>query len=453
MSVVVIGGGVAGLTCAHVLHLGVDGHGGGRDVVLLEGGSRVGGKLRSESWQGGVVDLGADAFLARHPRGVALARRIGLGDQLTTPVTSSAHVWTERGLRPLPKGTVVGIPTDPRALADSGVLGVGAMARAAAEPLVRRTRRAGDRSVADVVAEAYGRAVVDEVVEPLLGGVYAGRADRLSIAATIPPLAEAVAAGGSLTRRLAEHRARVARPDDAPVFHGLAGGMATLTQRLAEQLGPDRVRTKTAVTGITGTPGAWQVHTEDEVFDAEAVVLATPADVTADLLTDIARPAAAEVAAIRYASVVVVMLAYAPEADAELVPGSGMLVPRTRGTLTKAATFVSRKWAERGGGHVLVRASVGRIDDDRWRGLSPDELATRVDAEIRWATGIARPAEHRLVVPWESALPQYDVGHVERVHRARHLLPDGIHLTGAAYDGVGVAPCIASAERTALSIP
>lgn len=451
-SVVVIGGGVAGLTTADALVHGGDGHEGGHDVVVLEASGRVGGKLRTAEFCGQQVDLGADAFLARHPRGVALARRIGLGDDLTTPVTSSAHVWTKRGLRPLPTGTVLGVPTDIRALQASGVLPRGAVARAALEPLMPRAVFAGDRSVAAVIGDRFGRTVVDELVEPLLGGVYAGSADRLSISATVPPVAAALARPGSLTAELRAHRATTASAADAPVFHGLRAGMASLTDTLADRLG-DRVHHSSPVVAITGEPGAWEVHLDDRTISAEVVVIAAPADVAADLLTDVARDAAAEAAAIDYASVAVVMLAYPIEVDRDLVAGSGMLVPRSRGALTKAATFVSRKWAERrADDHVLIRASVGRIDDDRWRSLTPDDLATRVDAEIRWATGIRVPATDRLVVPWERALPQYDVGHLDRVDRARRALPAGIHLAGAAWDGVGVAPCIASAEHVAREI-
>lgn len=449
--VVVVGGGIAGLTVADGLANGIDGDEGGHDVVLLESSDRVGGKLRTVDFDGQPVDVGADAMLARHPRGVALARRVGMGDELTTPDTASAHVWTARGLRPLPGGTVLGVPTDLRELASSGVVGATGVARAALEPLRRRAVLSGDRSVGDVVAERFGHAVVDELVEPLLGGVYAGRADRLSVAATVPPLADALAAGGSLTARLREHRARAARPADDPVFQGLAGGMETLASTLAGRLG-DRARTDAAVTAVAGGPGAWEVTVDGGVVEAEHVVMAVPADVTSSLVADVAPQSAAELAGIAYASVVVVMLAYPASAEDELVPGSGMLVPRTRGTLTKAATFVSRKWAERRSDHVLVRASVGRVDDDRWRALSPEELVVRVDAEVRWATGITTPAVDALVVPWERGLPQYDVGHLERVDRARRGLPRGLHLTGAAYDGVGVAPCIASAERVARTV-
>ena len=450
--IVVVGGGVAGLAAADALVHGTDGLDGGRDVLLLEATDRVGGKLRTQDWQGQPVDLGADAFLARHPAGVALARRVGLGDDLTTPRTSSAHVWSAGGLRPLPSGTVLGAPADLRSLVRSRVLSPAGAARAVTEPWRPSRGLSGDRSVADAVGERWGREVADELVEPLLGGIYAGSADRLSVEATMPPLAAALAAGGSATRRLAMHRATVAAAPDAPVFHGLADGMASLADRLRERLG-ERVRTGARAVGLDGTPGAWTVTVETatgtEVVDADGVVLAAPADVAASLLSGVSRPAAAELAGIPYASVAVVLLAYPASVQDDLVAGSGMLVPRSRGTLLKAATFVSRKWQERAGDHVLIRGSVGRVDDHRWRGLTPDELGVRVDAEVRWATGIRTPADARLVVPWIDALPQYEVGHLARVDRARRHLPPGLQLTGAAYDGVGVAPCIASAWTAA----
>jgi protoporphyrinogen/coproporphyrinogen III oxidase len=167
----------------------------------------------------------------------------------------------------------------------------------------------------------------------------------------------------------------------------------------------------------------------------------------------VAPEAAAELAQIPYASVAVIALAYPRAAAMQLPDGSGVLVPRTQGRLVKAITFVSRKWPHRDAGdHVLLRASVGRIDDDRWRGLDHDDLVARVHAEVRWATGITHAAEDAVVVSWERGLPQYLVGHVQRVDRIRTHLPAGLHVAGAAFDGVGISPCVASAERVAAAV-
>lgn len=444
--VVVVGGGITGMTAAWRLHRA------GADVVLLEADGRLGGKLALGTVAGEEAELGADAFLARTPAAPRLARDLGLGDDLVEPATGQAWLWTGGRLRPLPGGTVLGVPSDPVALARSGVLSPAAMARAGLDLVLPRRRVGGDRSVADLVGERFGHAVVDTLVEPLLGGVYAGRPDQLSVEATAPMIADAARAHRSLLVGLRRHRARTAA-SDGPVFQTLAGGLAQLTERMAADLG-DAVRTGVAVDRIEQAGDGWRVVPVDgDPLDAAQVVLATPAYATADIVADVARTAAAELAQVRYASVAVVTLAYARSADGELPGGSGMLVPRGEGRLVKAATFVSRKWPHRDtGDHVLVRASVGRIDDDRWRALEEDELARRVDAEVRWATGVRTPAVEAVVTAWDRGLPQYTVGHRERVDRIRTALPDGLQVAGAAYDGIGVDPCVAGAEHAAAAV-
>jgi oxygen-dependent protoporphyrinogen oxidase len=327
--------------------------------------------------------------------------------------------------------------------------------RAAAEPFIPWRPTAGDRSVADVVGERFGPDVVDRLVEPLLGGVYAGRADELSVQSTAPMIAEAIRTKRSLTAALREHRHRTIGSNQGPVFQTLAGGLQRLTDELAGRLG-DRVRLETPVVAVEPTAveatadAGWRVTTTAGIVEADAVVLCVPAHHAADLLLPTSRSVAAELAGITYASVAVVTLAYGPHARDELPPGSGMLVPRSEGRLVKASTWVSRKWPHQAGGdHVLLRASVGRVDDARWMDLDEDDLVTRVDAEIRRATGISRPAQDAMVTRWERSLPQYVVGHAARVDRIRAELPDGIFVAGAAYDGVGISPCVASARAAA----
>ena len=444
---IVVGGGITGLTAAWLLQEAAV------DVTLLEASDRLGGKLCTGEVAGEPAELGADAFLARTPAAPRLARRMGLGDDLVGPATGQAWLWVEGRLRRLPTGTVLGAPTDPVAVARSGVLSPAAMVRAGLDLVLPRRHVAGDRSVADVVASRFGTDVVDALVEPLLGGVYAGRPDQLSVEATAPAIAAAARDSRSLLLGLRAHRARAATATDGPVFLTLASGLDQLVDRLAGDLG-GRVRTGVPVTGIARGPAdRWQVHTDDDVHVADDVVVAVPAFVASDLLTDVARDVAAELGMIPYASVAVVTMAYPRSADAQMPAGSGMLVPRTEGRLVKASTWVSRKWPHRDtGDHVLVRSSVGRIDDDRWRELAPDELVRRVDAETRWATGISSPCVDAVVTPWERGLPQYLVGHRERIDRIRTGLPEGLHLAGAAYDGVGVSPCVASAEKAVTAI-
>lgn len=438
MKVAIVGGGLTGLATAWRLRDDAE-------VVVLEADERAGGQVHSIELAGRTVDVGADAMLARQPEAVALARDAGFGDDdLVAPATGQVRLWVRDQLRPLPEGTVLGAPSDLVALARSGVLPPVALARAAIEPLLRRRQVVGDRSVADLVGERFGRDVVDLLVEPLLGGVYAGDAAALSASAAAAPVWAAAQASRSLTLGLRAHRRRAAASPvaDEPVFRTLRGGLGRLIDRLAADLG-DRLRLATPVVELRHEPEGWHLTTTDGEVVADQVVLALPARPAAALLARVVPAAAHELAAIRTASVAVVALAYDAATGRHLPDGSGLLVPRTEGRLIKAATFSSRKWPHLAGGeHTLLRASVGRVDDPRGLELSDDELAERVDAEVRWATGLPRPAVERRVRRWPAALPQYDVGHLTRVDRLRHAVrtgAPGLHVAGASLDGVGLA--------------
>ena len=445
--VAVVGGGITGLATAW--HLRDE-----ADVTVLEASGRLGGEVHTIRLGDAPLDVGADAFLARQPDGERLVRALGLGDEdLVAPASSQVHVWARGRLRPLPAATVFGVPTDLRALARSGVLSPAALARAAAEPLRPRRAVVGDRSVADLVGERFGPAVVDALVEPLLGGVYAGRADRLSTEATVPPVWAAAREHRSLLQGLRAHRAG-AVADTRPVFLTVRGGMARIVGRLRDDLG-DRVHLDHAVRALRRTADAWHLDVAGREVVADRVVLAVPPAAAARLLVGVCDDAARELAGIPAASVGVVALAY-DHADAAAVPaGSGLLVPRSEGRLIKAATFSSRKWPHHADRQrFLLRASVGRIDDASALELDDDALATRVDAEVREATGLRGAARAWYVQQWRDALPQYEVGHRARVERVRHALADvpGLHVGGAALDGLGITARARDAERLAAEV-
>lgn len=447
--VAVIGGGLTGLATAW--HLRDE-----AQVVLYEAGERLGGQIHTLELAGRPLDVGADALLARQPEGEALMRALGFGDEdLVAPATGQVHLWSRGRLRPLPSGTVMGVPTDLRALARSRVLTPPEVARVALEPLVPRRQVPGDRSVADLVGERVGPAVVERLVEPLLGGVYAGDAHRLSAQAALPSVWAAARQHRSLLAGLRAHRASTAT-DDRPVFVTLRGGLSRSVDRLAAELG-ERVVRSSPVRAVTPRTGGWCLHLDDRVEEADAVVLATPAPVAAVLLADTVPDAARELAGIRTASVGVVALAYDP-ADAHAAPaGSGVLVPRGEGRLIKAITITSRKWPHHAGRDAfVVRASVGRIDEPAALELDDATLATRVDAEVRWALRLRAPARERAVVRWPYALPQYDVGHRARVDRLSFALeaPEarGLHVGGAALDGLGLAARARDARSLAAAV-
>ncbi|NUT24449.1 MAG: protoporphyrinogen oxidase [Streptomyces sp.] len=443
--VVVIGGGIAGLAAAHRL---LDT---GRRVTVLEASDRVGGKLLPGRIADVRVDFGAESMLARRPEAVALAREVGLAGRLQPPATATASIWTRGALRPMPKGHVMGVPGTASALA--GVLSEDGLARIERDADLPRTEVGDDVAVGEYVAARLGREVVDRLVEPLLGGVYAGDAYRISMRSAVPQLYQAALTHDSLTEAVREIQARVAaNQQTGPVFMGIEGGVGRLPLTVAESVRArgGEIVTSTPVTELRReAPTGWRVVAGDRVLHAEAVVVAVPAPAAAGLLRAEAPEAATELAGIEYASMALVTLAYR-RADTELPPGSGFLVPPVDGRTIKASTFASQKWgwiADENPDVVVLRTSVGRYGETEILQRDDDHLVDVSRQDLKAATGLdATPLETR-VTRWTDGLPQYPVGHHARVARVReHIakLP-GLAVCGAQYDGVGIPACIASA--------
>ncbi|MFJ8184694.1 protoporphyrinogen oxidase [Streptomyces sp. NPDC096105] len=446
---VVVGAGIAGLAAAHRLleH--------GARVTVLEASERVGGKLLPGEIAGARVDLGAESLLARRPEAVGLARAVGLSDRLQPPATASAALWTRGALRPMPKGHVMGVPGTAAAL--TGVLSDEGLARIEREADLPPAEVGDDVAIGEYVAERFGREVVDRLVEPLLGGVYAGDAYRISMRSAVPQLFEAARAHATLAEAVRAVQARTAADRrSGPVFTGVAGGVGTLPLAVADSLRSRgaRILTGTPVTALRREPDdGWRLVAGGEVLHADAVVVAVPAPAAAGLLRAEAPGAAAELSAVEYASMALVTLAYRRD-EARLPEGSGFLVPPVEGRSIKASTFASRKWgwiAEENPDLTVVRTSVGRHGETEILHRDDDELVELSRHDLKAATGLdAAPVAAR-VTRWDDGLPQYPVGHHARVDRVRaHLAGlSGLAVCGAAYDGVGVPACIASAYAAA----
>ncbi|MEV5513593.1 protoporphyrinogen oxidase [Streptomyces flaveolus] len=451
--VVVIGAGIAGLAAAHRLLER------GARVTVLEASDRVGGKLLPGEIAGVRVDLGAESMLARRPEAVGLARAAGLADRLQPPATASASLWTRGALRPMPKGHVMGVPGTAAAL--SGVLSPEGLARIGRDAELPRTEVGDDVAVGEYVAARLGREVVDRLVEPLLGGVYAGDAYRISLRSAVPQLFEAARTHTSLTEAVRALQGRTATsPPSGPVFMGIEGGIGTLPLAVAWSV---RARGGEIVTGAPVTelrrtaPHGWRIVAGDRVLHAGAVVVAVPARPAAELLRAEAPAAAAELAAVEYASMALITLAYRRSDAAALPEGSGFLVPPVDGRTIKASTFASRKWGWIGDGDrdlVVLRTSVGRYGETEILGRDDDGLVAVSRHDLEEATGLAAAPVATRVTRWQDGLPQYPVGHHARVARVRaHVakLP-GLAVCGAAYDGVGIPASIASAYAAADQI-
>ena len=469
--VVIVGGGIAGLAAAFFL----------RDepvrVTVLEGSPRLGGKL-SVSEVGGVpVDEGAEALLVTRPEGTGLIAEVGLAGDRMAPGTTSSAIWTLGALRPLPRRQFMGVPADLAELTRSGVVSDAGAARASQDLELPPVTRDGDVPVAAFVGARFGAEVVDRLVDPLLGGVYAGRSSELSFDATMPVLA----AASRRYRSLAEAAGSLLPPpggtrSGGSVFTTLSGGLGQLPVVLAKASGAE-IRTAAMTRALSPAPGAqgagrgWRLTVgsaaADELIDADAVILAVPARPAARLLAGVPGTSAAVTAfgEISYASMAIITLAYPRSAFPGASSGSGLaalgwsgyLVPAVDGRPVKAVTFSTVKWPHLAdavpGAEPLeiVRCSVGRIGEEALLQRADDELAALAAAELAVATGVAgAPVAHR-TTRWGGALPQYTVGHLDRVARIRTAVAaqPGLAVCGAAYEGVGIPACVATARAAA----
>jgi protoporphyrinogen/coproporphyrinogen III oxidase len=434
--VVVIGGGVSGLTTAYRLAAA------GVDVTVREASDRSGGKIGTVQVGDVLLETGADSFVARKPWAVELCRELGLAGELISPHAKGAYLWTDRGLVAFLKDAPFGIPGDiGDVLRWPGVSRAGR--RRAAQDLLRGKRKDGaEESLGQLLRRRLGDEATDMAVAPLLAGLYAGDVDRLSARATFPELVAWEATQGSLIRGSQAAMRSARRGTPTPMFVKPKGGVARLTDTLVASLG-DRV--------VAGTP-VGSLTELGERGTVAATVLAVPAFEAARLLGSIATSAADGLRAIPYASTGVVFLVFGEGTQAALPEGTGFVVPRGKAPMT-ACTWISSKWPDPSfGSRAVVRCYVGGVGDEDVVEASDDELIHACVRHLSAVLDLPERTESASVVRWMRSMPQYELGHVDRVAAIRRSLPAGIFILGSAYDGVGIPDCVRAAGETAEQV-
>jgi protoporphyrinogen/coproporphyrinogen III oxidase len=445
MKVVVVGGGISGLTTAHAL-AGI-GPADSVEIEVREADDRLGGKLRTAPFAGlPGVDEGADAFLARVPEATELARAVGLGDALTSPAAARAAVASRGRLHPIPDGLVLGVPAGLTGLATSGLLSWRGKVRAAVEPLIP-ARDPGD-SIGALVRHRFGDEIHERLVDALVGTIYGADTDRFSLA-MVPQLADLAGRGRSLL--LSARRMRPATAaSTGPTFLAPRAGMGALTDAVADAaMGRGvKILVSTPVTEVARDGTCWRVDGEP----ADAVVLATPAAPTAPLLTTVAPELARLLATMDHAGVVLATLAL--DGLPERLHGySGYLVPKPEQAAVTAVSFAAQKWAHwrPPDGREILRVSMGRdglpVDD-----LHDSEVViAAVDALGRDLGLDVEPTDVR-ISRWPASFPQYRPHHRQWLDRVDAALPAGLFVTGASYRGIGIPACVAQAQATARAV-
>jgi len=456
--VAVVGGGISGLATAHFLLNGDrDGAGPPLDVAVFEASGRAGGKVRTTRLAGAAVEGGPDSFVVRKPWAVELCDELGLTDRVVIPGATGASVLVEQRLVPLPPRSAFGIPSRVSDLVRWRGLSRWGAVRAAGDLLRPPRRGDGDEALGALLRRRLGDEAATVLVEPLLAGLHAGDPMRLGVLPTFPELRSWERGLGSLLRgsRAAVRAAEAPGPGHKPLFATVWGGLTTVIEALETKIGRDRVRLDAPVARVTRHGARFAVEVSGAEVVADAVVLATPAFESARLLGTVNPDAAAEIGGIPYASTAVVLLAY-PEGTADRLPeeGTGYVVP-PGGHAVTACTWISRKWpSSEFGSRAVLRCFVGRAGDERALDLGDHELVRAVRAEVEPVLGLESVVAESAVVRWPRSMPQYEVGHLDRLARIDRALSatPGAFVTGAAYGGVGLADCVRQAKAAAEGV-
>jgi oxygen-dependent protoporphyrinogen oxidase len=439
--IAIIGGGISGLAAAYELSQR------GLPFALFEASSRVGGLIQSEQHNGFVIDAGPDSMLATKPAARELCASLGLGSallQMLEPRT--AFVLDGSRLYPLPSPSMLGIPLTRRGAFGFDLLPWSSRLRVLLEPYASR-RNSGDESIASFFRRRFGRATVERVAQPLLGGIHAGDVEQLSMRGLFPNLLEAERRG-SVLRQLADRQ----HPAGG-FFNSLAGGMAMLPEAIARTLGTETIHLSTAVSAITRTSDGWRLEASSGRYHAAAVVVATPMHVTARLVEAI-NPAVAHVCTqIPHASTASITFGWRRDQVTHPLRGSGFVVARDASRIT-ASTWVSSKWPGRAPeGYTLLRAFIGGTRDPHAIDLSDDELAGVARRDLERVLGIHGEPAFARVFRWRDASPQLTVGHFDRIGEVERRLKThaGLFVAGRGWRAVGIPDCIANARSVAAA--
>jgi oxygen-dependent protoporphyrinogen oxidase len=438
----IVGGGISGLVAAYRIRQAV---GDDADVVLFDPADRLGGVLRTEQLAGQVMDIGAEAFIARRPEVPALLAELGLADRIIGTTGVRTTIYSQDRLHPLPPDCVNGIPSTAEAM--TGLVDQATVARISTEPDRPLDWQPGsDPAVGALVAERFGEQVVTRSLDPMLSGVYAGSAATIGIRSAVPTVAAALDAGApNLTAAV---RSVLPGATSGPVFGAIDGGYRVLLDELVARGRPRWVNA--AVRRIAADGTGW-VLTDDTgtTWRADAVVVALAAPQAASLLEDVAPAAAAAAARIPVASAAV--LAMAVPAGTPFPPQSGVLVATGERLHSKAITLSTRKWGARGRPELL-RLSFGRFGDQIARSVANADLQAWAVEDLARVFGIAADPIDVLVHRWIDALPQYGPGHAAIAADVRAGLPPGLAVAGNYLDGVGVPACVAVAGQAAAAV-
>lgn len=462
--IAIIGGGIAGLAAAHRLEELHKERQGRLRFTLLEASDRLGGAIGTERRDGFVLEYGPDSFISEKPWALGLCHRLGLENELigTQDQFRTTFVVRRGRLEPLPEGFMLLAPTRLKALARSRVFSWPGKLRMGLDLVLPRGQQRDDESLSSFVRRRLGREVLERVAQPLIGGIYTADPDELSLAATMPRFLQMERERRSLIYAL--WRAGRTRPHDTKdasgarwsLFVTLRGGMQQMVKTLVGRLSVGTIRLRSPVRAVQPGEQTWHIECQDgSSLRADGVILAAPAFQTARMLRACDVDLADRLAVIAYSSAATVSLAYRRGDIPHALNGFGFVVPHIEKRSIIAGTFSSVKYPGRApDGQVLLRAFVGGASQAELFELDDDEMERVVRQEFAALLGVKAAPLLSLIARYPSSMPQYLVGHLERVAAIERRLAvhPGLALAGNAYRGVGIADCVRSGEAAAQSV-
>jgi oxygen-dependent protoporphyrinogen oxidase len=483
--VAVIGGGISGLAAAYTLARARQA-GAPIEEMLIEASPWLGGVIRTETVDGFVVEAGPDSFLAEKPQAAAMARELGLGDDLIGSNDPARRTYILHGgrLLPLPDGLMFLVPTRLGPMITTKLLPLSTKLKAGWELFsLPRARDHGDESVASFVRRHFGEAMVENIADPLLAGVYGGEAGLLSVRSVLPRFWEMERQYGSLTRAtlkaMRQRRAASrmnnspgvdsggtgsAPPGKLPLFMTLKGGLQQMTENLAAGVERYRVFMRRRVLALEFGPGVPGVATDsasprfqiacegDKTYDADGVVLAVPAYSASRMVSSLDNRLSELLEGIPYTSSMTVSLGFDERVRAALPAGFGFLVPRKERRRMLACTFVHAKFDHRAPeGKAMLRCFLGGARDRAVLGLCDEEVLDLVRRELKEILNFTDEPLFARIHRWPASMAQYPLGHAERLSAIEERLKDlpGLYLAGNAYSGIGISDCIRTGRSAA----
>ncbi|MGN1401442.1 MAG: protoporphyrinogen oxidase [Bacillus sp. (in: firmicutes)] len=446
---VVIGGGITGLTAAYYLQKEKRQQGLALDIVLIEGSQRLGGKVQTVTRDGFVIERGPDSFLERKTSAARLVKEVGMGHHLVNNTAGKSYVLVRDKLHPMPGGSVMGIPTQIKPFVTTGLFSAVGKARAAADFVLPKSKGTGDQSLGQFFRRRLGDEVVENLIEPLLSGIYAGDIDQMSLMSTFPQFHQVEQHHRSLILGMKKTTPQKKGPSSKGAFQTVRTGLQSLVEEIEKQLQDVTVMKSAKVSKVSKQENGYRITLSDATcLDADVIIAAVPHLAAYQMFSDYGfMEAFRDVPSTSVATVAMALDADAVEGDLD---GTGFVISRNSDYTITACTWTHRKWPHTvPDGKVLLRCYVGRAGDEAVVDLSDDEIKSIVLEDLNKTMTIKKAPNFTVVSRWKQAMPQYTVGHKQRIEKIKAEMATqlpGVWLSGASYEGLGLPDCIDQGE-------